>query len=96
MDQLVYVDILQNVMLPYTEWNMPLRWVFQQDNDLNTQVNWQKIGFKEMKLRLCRGRLNPPTSILLSICGETLRSTFQKRSHQMLLNCGPHHEKDGI
>ena len=33
MDQHVYVDILENVMLPYAEEKMPLLWVFQQDND---------------------------------------------------------------
>ena len=33
MDQHVYVDILENVMLPYAEEEMPLLWVFQQDND---------------------------------------------------------------
>ena len=33
MDQHVYVDILQNVMLPYVEDEMSFIWVFQQDND---------------------------------------------------------------
>lgn len=33
MDKNVYVGILDEVMLPYAEWNMPLKWVFQQDND---------------------------------------------------------------
>lgn len=33
MDQHVYVDILQGTMLPYAEEEMPIRWVFQQDND---------------------------------------------------------------
>ncbi|KNC30997.1 hypothetical protein FF38_03163 [Lucilia cuprina] len=33
MDQHVYVDILENVMLPYAEEEMPLLWVFQQDKD---------------------------------------------------------------
>ena len=33
MDQHVYVDILQNIMLPYAEDEMPFIWVFQQDND---------------------------------------------------------------
>lgn len=33
MDQHVYVDILQNIMLPYVDENMPLIWTFQQDND---------------------------------------------------------------
>ena len=33
MDQHVYVDILQNVMLSYAEDEMPRIWVFQQDNN---------------------------------------------------------------
>lgn len=28
-----YREILENVMLPYDTENMPLRWMFQQDND---------------------------------------------------------------
>ena len=33
MDRFKYREILENVMLPYAEWEMPLRFVFQQDND---------------------------------------------------------------
>ncbi|EFA13389.1 Transposable element Tc1 transposase-like Protein [Tribolium castaneum] len=33
MDRFMYRDILQDVMLPYVEWEMPLRFIFQQDND---------------------------------------------------------------
>lgn len=33
MDRFLYRDILQNHMLPYAEWEMPLNWHFQQDND---------------------------------------------------------------
>jgi len=33
MDQHIYTDILENVMLPYAEDEMPLVWTFQQDND---------------------------------------------------------------
>lgn len=33
MDRFMYKDILENVMLPYAEWNMPLSWSFQHDND---------------------------------------------------------------
>jgi hypothetical protein len=28
-----YTGILERRMLPYADWNMPLRWHFQQDND---------------------------------------------------------------
>jgi len=33
MDQHVYVDIMDTIMLAYAEYEMPLVWVFQQDND---------------------------------------------------------------
>lgn len=33
MDANLYTEILNDTMMPYDEWNMPLRWVFQQDND---------------------------------------------------------------
>uniref|UniRef100_A0A3Q3VNB2 Tc1-like transposase DDE domain-containing protein n=1 Tax=Mola mola TaxID=94237 RepID=A0A3Q3VNB2_MOLML len=33
MDQFAYVKILEEVTLPYAEEDMPLKWVFQQDND---------------------------------------------------------------
>ena len=33
MDQHMYKEILENVMLPYAKENLPLVWKFQQDND---------------------------------------------------------------
>lgn len=33
MDKWSYKNILEQIMLPYAEWEMPLRWTFQQDND---------------------------------------------------------------
>uniref|UniRef100_A0A3Q3Q8A2 Tc1-like transposase DDE domain-containing protein n=1 Tax=Monopterus albus TaxID=43700 RepID=A0A3Q3Q8A2_MONAL len=33
MDQFEYVKILEKVMLPYAKEEMPLKWMFQQDND---------------------------------------------------------------
>lgn len=33
MDRFMYKDILQDIMLPFAEEEMPLRWTFQQDND---------------------------------------------------------------
>ena len=29
----MYNNILKDVMLPYAEWNMSLKWIFQQGND---------------------------------------------------------------
>ncbi len=33
MDQFEFIKILKKVMLPYAEEEMPLKWVFQQDNN---------------------------------------------------------------
>lgn len=33
MDRFQYKNILRDVMLPHAEWNMPLMWRFQHDND---------------------------------------------------------------
>lgn len=33
MDRYLYLRILEDIMLPYAEWNMPLIWQFQHDND---------------------------------------------------------------
>lgn len=35
MDQLAYLNILETVMLPHVEDEMPLEWVFQQDDGPN-------------------------------------------------------------
>lgn len=63
MDQRAYVDILSNVMLPHAEWNMPLKWVFQQDNDPKQRVSLLRSGFASMGLRLCSGQLSRLTLI---------------------------------
>ena len=34
MDQNIYLEILQNTMLPYAEEDMPLKWVYMQDMGL--------------------------------------------------------------
>ena len=33
MNATIYIQIMEEVMLPYAEWNVPLKWIFQQDND---------------------------------------------------------------
>ena len=36
MDQFEYIKILEEVTLPYAEEEIPLKWVFQQDNEPQT------------------------------------------------------------
>lgn len=47
MDQFGYVKILDDVMLPYAEEEMPLKWVFEQDNVPKHTSKRAKLWFAE-------------------------------------------------
>ena len=61
MDQQEYVNILERIMLPWAEDEMPLKWVFQQDNYPKHTSKGGNQTFKLTKCPLCNGRHNPPT-----------------------------------
>jgi len=50
MDRFVYKDILETVMLPYAEDDMPLLWKFQQDNDPKHASGVVKDWFREQNV----------------------------------------------
>lgn len=52
MTQDVYLNILRNVMLPYADEEMPIRWIYQQDNDPKHTARRVKQWFVENKVCL--------------------------------------------
>ena len=52
MDRFVYKDIMEDVMLPHTEWEMPLKWIFQQENDTKHTSKVVKQWFKDKNITI--------------------------------------------
>lgn len=50
LDQHLYVKIMEEVMLPFASEEMPLRWVFQQDNDPKHTSKTAKRWFEEKQI----------------------------------------------
>ena len=67
LDQHAYVDILQNVMLPYAELEMPFIWVYQQDNDPKHMSKKAKKWFADNIIDVMEWPPKSPISIQFRI-----------------------------
>lgn len=52
MDRFMYRNIMENVMLPFAEWEMPLRFIFQHDNDPKHTSNHVQEWFRQNNIRV--------------------------------------------
>lgn len=60
MDRFLYKDILENVMVPYAEWNMPLSWHFQHDNDPKHTSKFVKDWLADQNIDVIRWPAQSP------------------------------------
>lgn len=52
MDQFEYIKILEEIMLHYAEEEMPLKWVFQQDNNPKYTSKWATPWFQLKRIEV--------------------------------------------
>lgn len=60
MDRFGYHHILEDVMLPYAEWEMPLKFIYQHDNDPKHTAKIIKAWFAEKKIQVLKWPAQSP------------------------------------
>lgn len=79
MNAIGYRDILQDVMLPYAQEEMPLLWVFQQDNDPKHTSALVKNWFRENNVNILSWpSQSPDLNPIENLCGNLSRSYATK------------------
>jgi len=94
-----YKPILETVMVPYAEENMPLRWVFQQDNDQKHTSRLLSKFFEDQKVDVLKWPsqspdLNPLKNKLgdLQKNWRSIHFQINKNYGKVSKNCGMRHQ----
>jgi hypothetical protein len=79
MDQHVFVGILNDVLLPYSEDYLPLNWTLQQDNDPKHTSNLAKQWIVNQKIKILGCLRSLRISIQSKRCGMTLTRRLKQK-----------------
>lgn len=88
MDRFIYKDILENVMLPFAEEEMPLRWIYQHDNDPKHTAKVVKNWFQQQNIRVLQWPaqspdLNPIENLWEIVNRKIRRQSTYSNKHQL-------------
>ena len=77
-----YVNILERIMLSWAENEMPLKWVFQQENDPKHASKGAKLWFQANKVSVMQGPAQSPDLNAIENVWGKVKAAVNEANHK--------------